>query len=169
MPNILKRLDAGHVRLLERVSSLEDEIFTRSPGDSAWSVAEIVYHLSLVEERVIKDLEKALQQEPRQLGFLRRLVPTRIVALRLFRVKAPKAVVPSNAAGKRETVKALNDARSKLKSLYEKHGEGRLAQTVFKHPFLGEITGVSTISFVAYHEQRHYKQICEVIKKLNNA
>lgn len=169
MPNIIKRLDAGHARLLERVSPLDDEIFARSPGDGAWSVCEIVHHLSLVEERVIKELELALQQPPRQLGLLRRLVPTRIVASRLIKVKSPKAVSPSQSAGKQETIDALNEARSKLKGLYEKHGEARLAQTVFKHPFLGEISGVATISFVAYHEQRHYKQIGEVIRKLNNA
>lgn len=167
--DILKRLDASHARLLESVSPLDEEIFRKSPGDGAWSVGEIVLHLSLVEERVIKELELALQKPPRQLGLLRRLVPTSIVASRLIKVKSPNAVAPSKLGDKQETVKALNDARSKLKSLYDKHGEARLAQTVFKHPFLGEITGVATISFVGYHEQRHYKQICEVIKKLNYA
>ena len=51
-----------------------------------WSVAEIINHLYLVEERVIKDLEKALAREPRKLGLMRRLVPTSIVASRLIRV-----------------------------------------------------------------------------------
>ncbi len=169
MPKILKRLDAGHARLLERVAPLDDAIFSRRPGDDAWSVAEIVHHLSLVEERVITELERALQQPPKQLGLLRRLMPTRIVGSRMIKVKSPKAVTPSNSGTKQQTIKALDDARAKLKDLYEKHGEARLKQAVFKHPFLGEISGVATISFVAYHEQRHYKQICEVIKKLNNA
>jgi len=39
---------------------------------------------------------------------------------------------------------------------------------VFKHPFLGEIDGTATISFIGYHELRHYKQIREVIKKLDH-
>jgi len=28
---------------------------------------------------------------------------------------------------------------------------------------------VATVSFVGYHEQRHYKQIREVLRKLGNA
>ena len=42
-------------------------------------------------------------------------------------------------------------------------------QMVFKHPFLGEIDGIATVSFVGYHELRHYKQIREVIKKLGSS
>jgi len=30
------------------------------------------------------------------------------------------------------------------------------------------IDGVATVSFVGYHEQRHYKQIREVLRKLVN-
>jgi DinB superfamily len=126
-----------------------------------------VHHLCLVEERVIKELALALQQQPRQLSFLRRFVPTSIVASRLIRVKAPKAVVPNSPPEKAVTISAYNEARKRLKELYKEHGANRFKQTIFKHPFLGEISGVATISFVAYHEQRHHKQIREVLKKLN--
>ena len=166
MSNIFKRLDSGHARLLEKISSLDEKQFAQRPSKDEWSVGEIVQHLRLVEERVIKSLEDSLQQEPKQLGLLRRMVPTRIVSSRLIKVKAPKGVVPENDANKIESVDALNHVRSRLKTLYETHGDKRLAKTVFKHPFLGEISGVAAISFVAYHEQRHYKQICEVLQKL---
>ena len=34
---------------------------------------------------------------------------------------------------------------------------------------VGEIDGVATVSFVGYHEHRHFKQIREVLKKIKYA
>ncbi|MGH9881377.1 MAG: DinB family protein [Pyrinomonadaceae bacterium] len=167
MANVITRLDLAHNRLLETITPLSEESFTRCPAEDEWSVAQIVRHLCLVEERVIRELALGLQQQPRQLSILRQFVPTSIVASRLVRVKAPKSVVPNNPPEKAATISAYNEARKRLKELYTEHGAKRLKQTIFKHPFLGEISGVATISFVAYHEQRHYKQIREVLRKLN--
>ncbi len=55
------------------------------------------------------------------------------------------------------------------KNCVQPTAEDRLKQVVFKHPFLGEIDGTATISFIGYHELRHYKQIREVIKKLDRS
>ncbi len=169
MNRIIQRLDATHERLLATITTIDEESFSRRPSENNWSIAEVVHHLCLVEERVIKDLEKALLKPPRNLPFVRRLVPISIVAFRLIRVKAPQAVTPTNPPLKEEAIHNFNAAREKLKAICASHGRQRLNQTVFKHPFLGEINGVATISFVGYHEQRHYKQIREIIDKLNGS
>lgn len=167
MKRILKRLDSVHQKLIDTVSPLDSKVFAARPSDDEWSVAEIVQHLSLVEERVVKDLEHAIAAEPQRLEFLRRLVPTFIVSSRLLRVKAPKAVNPTVVPEKNDGVDNFNRARQSLKDLCDAHGRRRFRQIVFNHPFLGRIDGVATVSFVAYHEQRHLKQIREVLKKLN--
>jgi len=166
MNRTLKRLDSVHKKLLETVSPLDEQLFAQSPSENQWSVSQIVHHLCLVEEIVIGVLEKELVKPPRQLAFLRTLIPTSIVASRLIRVKSPKAVTPLDAPGKDANIAKYNAVRNRLKELYATHGEKRLRQTVFNHPFLGEIHGLATISFVGYHELRHYKQIREVLKKL---
>src|ERR1044072_8110497 len=94
------------------------------------------------------------------------LVPTSIVWARLLRVKAPKAMDPLGAPEKEEAIQNLESVRSRLKDLCARHGAARLHNVTFKHPFLGEIDGVATVSFVGYHEHRHFKQIREVLKKL---
>ena len=162
----LKRLDSVHHQLLETVSPLDPGLFSKRPSDDEWSVAQIVQHLCLVEERVIKDLEAALAKEPQSVGFLRRLLPTSIVSSRLLRVKSPKAVRPVAVLEKEVTIENFNRARNSLKQLCSTHGHDRFKKLVFKHPFLGDIDGVATISFIGYHERRHYKQIREVLKKL---
>jgi hypothetical protein len=167
MNRALRRLDSIHSKLLNTIVSIDDPLFTRCPSENEWSVAEIVHHLCLVERRVVKELEKELANPPRKLSALRRLMPTSIVASRLVRVKAPKAMNPVDPPARNEIIENYNTARNKLKELCATHGQQRLKQIVFKHPFLGEIDGAATISFVGYHEIRHFKQIKEVLKKLS--
>jgi hypothetical protein len=167
MNKTLRRLDSVHSKLVDTIARFNDPLFSRSPADNEWSVAEIVHHLCLVEERVIKELEKELENPPRKIGFLRKFIPTSIVASRLLRVKAPRGMNPLNPPGKQELIANYNAARNRLKDLCSAHGRSRLKQVIFKHPFLGEIDGTATISFIGYHELRHYKQIREVIKKLD--
>lgn len=175
MERVLKRLDRVHQKLMATVAPLDEVVFAQPPAAASWSVAQIIQHLALVEDRVIKDLEKEVSRPPRKVSFLRRFVPTSIVSSRLLRVKAPQAVDPeTNAApaeaseipGQAAAIANYNRARNDLKTLCATHGSNRLRQIVFKHPFLGEIDGIATVSFVAYHEQRHYKQIREVLKQL---
>src|SRR5256885_12420783 len=166
MNRALKRLDSVHNKLIETVSPLEPAVFSQRPSEAEWSVAEIVQHLCLVEERVIKDLERGIAKEPQSVRFLKKFVPTSIVSSRLLRVKAPKAVNPVAVLEKDVAIETFNCARNSLKTLCAAHGHDRFRKLVFKHPFLGDIDGVATISFVGYHEHRHYKQIREVLRKL---
>jgi hypothetical protein len=162
---IINRLDSIHQKLLATVTPLDDTRFNKRPSEAEWSIAEIVHHLCLVEERVIKDLEKGLAAEPGKVGFVGRIVPTAIVASRIVRVKAPKSVVPNNAPERSKVIENFEAARTKLKDLCVKHGSKRLRQVVFDHPFLGKIDGTAAVSFVGYHEVRHYKQIREILKR----
>ena len=166
MQRIIKRLDSVHGQLTGTVTPLAAEVFSKRPAAEEWSVSEILHHLNLVESRVIKELEKALSGTPQRLGLLRRLVPTSIVGSRLIKVKAPKAMNPTAAPEKEQSLADYDETRSRLKSLCEKHGRDRLQQVVFKHPFLGKMSGVAAVSFLGYHEKRHLKQIKEVLIKL---
>jgi uncharacterized damage-inducible protein DinB len=166
MQRTLKRLDSTHEKLIATVAPLSSQLFSQRPSENEWSVSEILHHLHLVEERVIKELEKELAGTPHRVGFLRRLVPTAIVGSRLIKVKSPRAVAPNEAPEKEKGLAAYNQTRSQLKSLCATHGRERLQQTVFKHPFLGRISGVAAVSFLGYHEQRHLKQIHEVLNRL---
>jgi hypothetical protein len=168
MERALKRLDAVHQELVSTVASLGPDVYSKRPTEGEWSVAEIVQHLCLVEARVTKELENGLAREPQRVGFLRRFMPTSIVSVRLVRVKAPKAMNPLETAALDLALQNFDQARSNLKTLCAAHSVERFRNLIFKHPFLGEIDGVATVSFIGYHEKRHYKQIREVLRKLGN-
>ena len=166
MKRALKRLNVIHQRLISAISPLDPDTYAQRPTEGEWSVAEIVHHICLVEARVTKELEAALAREPRRVGFFRRFIPTSIVGQRLIRVKAPKAMEPVDAPARDLAIENLDRTRNNLKAFCAAHNEEQFRQLVFKHPFLGEIDGVATISFIGYHEKRHYKQIREVLGKL---
>ena len=166
MKRILRRLDSVHEKLLRTVTPLDPKLFSQRPTENEWSVGDIIQHLSLVEERVVKDLEKAVAREPQRVSLVKRMMPTSIVSSRLLKVKSPKAVAPVAPTEKDAAIQALQSARQKLKSFCDSHDQARFRTLIFKHPFLGDIDGVATISFVSYHEQRHYKQIREVLRKI---
>jgi hypothetical protein len=166
MKKVLQRLDSVHKKLLDEVSPLDPQVYSKRPAENEWSVGEIVHHLCLVEARVIKELEGAISRAPQRVSFFRRFIPTSVVSVRLLRVKAPEAMKPLDAPVKEAAVANFERARASLKTLCVTHGNDRFRNLIFKHPVFGEIDGVATVSFISYHEQRHYKQIREVLKKL---
>ncbi len=150
MKKALRRLDTVHQKLISTISPLEPNLYSERPAEGEWSVAEIVHHLCLVEDRVIKELESAIARAPQRVGFFRRLIPTSIVSVRLIRVKAPKAMNPLDAPSRDLAIENFDRTRSSLKTLCATHGDERFRNLVFKHPFLGDIDGVATVSFIGY-------------------
>jgi hypothetical protein len=169
MQSALNRLDSFHLKVSNTIDALDPYLFEKRPTENEWSVAEVVHHLCLVEGRVQSELEKGLHRPPAKIGLLKKFLPMRIVALRLNRVRAPKAVEPLNPPGKEELLKTYHETRAQLKQFCTTHGRSALKKTSLRHPVFGEIDGVAAIDMVAYHELRHYKQILEILKKLGSA
>ena len=169
MRSKLARLDSVHQSLAKTTNSIAPQLCSISPGENEWSVAEVLEHLVLVEERVTIELEKSLQRPPTKVGLLKKLIPMRLISLRFLKVKAPRAVCPTATRPVNELMAQYDQARTRLKQLCTESGSQRLKQVTFKHPFLGDIDGVATMSMVACHEERHHKQIKEIVRKLEKS
>jgi hypothetical protein len=168
MKKVFAQLDGIHQLLLDTIAPLDEEKFARRPSENEWSVAEVVHHLCLVEERMIEGLQQELSRPPQRPGMLYRFIPySLLVACRVRRVRAPKFVEPLNPPPKETVIENYNRLRASFKAISGEHGRARLSQVVLKHPFLGDFNGVKAFAFVGYHEQRHYKQIREIIRQLN--
>jgi hypothetical protein len=166
MKRVLNRLDSVHQKLSTTVAAIDPKLFPKRPSENEWSVAEVIQHLCLVEARVLSGLELGLHAPPARVSLLKKLIPAGIVSVRFPRVKAPKAVEPLNSLPKEESLSGFNDLRARLKDFCLEHGRKQLNQTCLRHPFFGDINGVTAVSMIAFHEQRHYKQIREILKKL---
>lgn len=162
----LAELDSIHARMTGAVTPLDDQTFTRRPTEEVWSVAEVLHHLCIVEQKVLEILEAGVIKPPRSIPAWRRLMPLRfLIGNRVRRVKAPKMAEPLSPPPRETVMENFNRAREATKEFGARHSE-RLKRVVFKHPILGEMDGIGAISFVGYHELRHLKQIQETIRKL---
>ncbi len=169
MEKVFAKLDATHRRLMETITPIDDERFKRRPSSTEWSIAEIIHHLCLVEQRVLKGLEAELSSPPVRVRLLQRVMPVSLlVGSRVIRVKAPKPVEPLDPPSKEEVIANYENVRRSLKEFSTAHGPARMKQLAMKHPFLGTFDGVTAIAFVGHHERRHFKQIKETLKKIGS-
>jgi hypothetical protein len=168
MKRTLKRLDAVHQQLTSAVNAVDPAILAKRPAENEWSVAEVVEHLCLVEGAVMNYLQAKLDQPPVKISFLKKFLPMRIVSLRVKRLQAPKIVQPSNNLPPvDQLLKKYNTLRANTKEVCIKQGRERLSGVCFKHPYFGDMDGAAAVSMIAFHEQRHLKQIREILKKLS--
>lgn len=168
MKSTLKRLDAVHQQLASAVSAVDPALLAKRPAENEWSAAEVVEHLCLVEGAVMGYVKAKLKEPPVKVSFLKKLLPMRIVSLRVKRLQAPKIVEPArNLPPMDELLKKYDTIRADTKEVCIKEGRERLSGVCFKHPYLGDMDGAATVSMIAFHEQRHLKQIREILKKLS--
>lgn len=166
MKGTLKRLDTVHEKLSVAVRTTNPSLYYKRPSENAWSIAEVVQHLCLVEQAILKALNKSLENGPAKVGFLKKMIPMRLVSLRFMKLKAPKIVTPKDPPAMDELLTDYDQVRGRLKQLCAEYGSDRLKAVSIKHPFLGDIDGVAAVSMINFHEERHYKQIREILKKL---
>lgn len=168
MKSTLKRLDAVHQQLATTVRAVEVDLVSQRPAENEWSVAEVVEHLCLVESAVMGYVKSKLNEPPVKVSFLKKLLPMRIVSLRLKRLQAPKRVEPSRDLPPiSELLKKYDAIRADTRDVCIKEGRERLSGVCFNHPYFGDMDGAATVSMIAFHEQRHLKQIREILKKLS--
>lgn len=168
MKSTLRRLDTVHAELKTTINGVDPALLYRRPAEDEWSVAEVIEHLCLVEGAVMKGIKSKLAQPPVKVSFLRKFFPMRIVSLRMKRLQAPKYVQPANdLPSMGELLQKFDALRANTKEICIKEG-ARLNQVCLKHPYFGDMDGAAAVSMVAFHEQRHLKQIRETIKKLAN-
>ncbi len=72
MKGTLKRLDTVHEKLSVAIRSTNPNLYFKRPGENEWSIAEVVQHLCLAEEHIVKDLKKeSCDVDQQRLDFLR--------------------------------------------------------------------------------------------------
>jgi len=168
MKSTLKRLDRVHRQLANTVGAVDAALLAKRPAENEWSVAGVVEHLCLVEGAVMGHLKSKLKQPPVKVSFLKKFLPMRIVSLRVKRLQAPKLVQPSRELPPMdELLKKFDTIRADTKDVCLKQGRERLSGVVLKHPYFGDMDGAAAVSMVAFHEQRHLKQIREILRKVS--
>jgi hypothetical protein len=149
--------------LVRAVTGLSDSQWDFKPAADRWSVAEILEHIVLVENRVhaiIGGMPAAPPAEPDRIDSQIDEVVLAKVPQRLAKVQAGPQVTPSRQWSPAETLKRFLDSRDETLRLLA--SAPSLRGHVVPHPILGPWDGYQWILAAAAHGSRHTEQILEV-------
>lgn len=169
--NLLTQLDRIEVmrdELLDEVKILSNDHIKHSPSEGKWSVIEIIEHLVLGEEYVLRSLfgnKPLVHQRRKPYHFIRYYIVMGILASS-FNVRTPsKKMNPTSKV----SLKALTDRWEQSHCILRDYLKGLDSETVhhavFFHPICGPLTPKKALAMLEVHLKRHWKQIREILSK----
>ena len=161
--NSFEKLIAERVKILEKLSSVDDESLRKKPAADKWSALETLHHIYLVEAGIINEIQEALDSESAKEKDL--FNPVRAFLFKLFfllplKVKAPiKAILPKQGVTLEEIKNNWIQLHSESKHTFEQFPLGKSNLTLFTHPVFGALTALQSVTLLIKHTRRHQKQI----------
>jgi hypothetical protein len=160
---ILEKLALAQARLLRTADSIPADRWKKSPGNGAWSAAEVVAHLIMVERAVIGSADRLLQKTPKHFSLLKRFhVPMKLVEARLVRRKTPLPLDPELVREKETMLAELREVRERTFAFIDETKGRDLSAYRWKHAFLGSLNMYGWFQMIAAHELRHEKQMRKI-------
>jgi hypothetical protein len=164
---LLETLNASRSELLHTADSVAPGQWLARPAAKAWSAAEVIAHLIMVERTVTDGASRVLLHPPKPLPFFRRLHwPLWIVARRILRRKSPIPLDPALLDTKENMLAELRAARERTLAFLTGMQGRDLSAYSWPHPFLGNLNFYDWFRLLANHEVRHTKQILEIVDTL---
>ena len=171
---LLRQLDESREVLCAAVESVPSSLRETRPGPDRWSVAEVLEHLSRVEDGIARLLASKLA-EARMTGALEPetesgpadSIDRELILDRSRRVTAGERALPRGDMDSAAGLDALAKARVKLRDLVIAHDGMAIGTITHPHPVLGVINGYQWFAFIGAHEARHAAQIREIRDQLS--
>ncbi len=166
------KLEELKTNLLDQLSKLSDQEINFKPEPDQWSLGQVMFHLYLVEQRIVEyiskksqdadNLEKTGVKEAWRNSLLHLLLKLPL------KFKAPKVVVDAmpDSINMKQLANDWELNRNGLEELLNKQQDKHLHLKIFKHPRVGYINMFQTMSFIYAHHQHHLKQINGLLSKI---
>lgn len=158
----MDRLERNRTALLASVAPLSPQQLGYRPAAERWHMLDIVEHLIIIEELVLR----ALGTRPGPLPAVARLQGAlRLTALRVYlraggRIQAPsRAIFPRGSVTLPELRERWDRARAGYHSALEAFDRTDLVRPMMKHPIIGKLTPAQTLAFLDAHLSHHRRQI----------
>lgn len=166
LAEIMDYLERKREELLRSFAGVSPEPMRRRVSDEAWSIAEIIDHLRLVESSVAQLLTKrARDAKARGVGeeqstdsVLNSLDHLAIEADNTF-MEAPSIVRPRPYVDAADAIVGLDDSRKALRAAADSASGLALGEIKQKHFAFGELDLYQWLVFMGQHEGRHTRQI----------
>jgi hypothetical protein len=164
---ILEKLDRAQHRLLLAGDAIPADQWTTCPREGAWSAAELIAHVMMVERTVVGAADRILKKQPKHIPVLKRFrLPLALAEKRLVRMKTPIPVDPQLLREKDAMLAELREVRERTLAVIEGTRYRDLSAYRWHHPFLGSLNAYKWFAFLGSHQIRHEKQMREIAASL---
>ncbi len=156
-------------RILARVETLSDERAGARASEGAWSVSEIIEHLSITESRVARAIEGMLPQgdgaPPASSNFSPFSLDKYVEQVRDVKLEAPEFIRPRGLP-LAQSLARLRESRAALEALRPRFYAADYS-VLLQHPAFGPLNAAQWLAFVGMHEARHLAQIERTLETMN--
>jgi hypothetical protein len=155
-------------RLVARVGPLDDAAQNFRADERAWTVAEIVEHLAILEHRLsqlaammVGKVESVAAAAAGGAGapFKPFSLEEQVEQLRTVKLEAPEQVRPRGGVPVADSLARLRESRAAFEALRERIERADLSAATYPHPTLGPLNLYQWLAFIGIHEERHLNQI----------
>ncbi len=151
--------------VVRAVEGLDRAQWNFKPAAERWSIAEILEHMGVAEERVLENVFPRLGGAPaREGGRDPREMDPRVIAMGRDRstvLQAPPVIAPSGRWTPEESLERFLAGSEKIAAFLRAPGMP-LRGHVWAHPVAGPLDGYQWVLLAAAHNERHTLQILEV-------
>jgi hypothetical protein len=137
-----------------------------------WSIAEIVEHVSMVEDgtsRICAKLLAKAEADGTEADGRVEISPaffTKSDEIAAIKIEAPERVHPSAGSTIAQSLERMKDSHERFEALRPAFEKFDCRNHTFPHPFFGDITAVEWLVLAGGHKARHLRQIQRLIDKM---
>ena len=176
LAEIIDYIEIARERLLEAAKGVNPSFAEIRPRRGSWCVAEILMHLAMTEELVVRIISRSVSlgreqavgpetSEESLLSSLDELSITESAAP----LTAPERITPLRDATMEQALGALETSRRALHDALRDADGMNLGALTRQHPVFGELTIYQWVLFVGQHEERHTRQIQRTLRDVTES
>ena len=169
LPNIQQQYDSLKLKLetlLQLLDSHTDEVLSFKAGPDKWSIVEVVEHLVIAEEGLLKELSTNIPDstlDPEAKTPEKHQIVIKVME-RDIEVDVPhESLEPHGRIALEDLLNQWNDIRQKLPGLLAEIKPEKQGDPVFRHPYGGPLNLSDTLQFFEVHFDNHMRHIDRIL------
>lgn len=162
LQEINRNLKETRDELLGILNELSGDQLNKHKDSYSWSISQVCQHLVKTEELYVVAIRKGLKSQEDSVIENK---PLEFLLDRSKKLEAPDIAKPTDEIlEKEEIAEQLNNSREKLNELLNTlEDPSVLSRRHFEHPVFKEMLLIEWVRSLYLHEQRHIKQINEIM------